>query len=338
MKKRKEPVVLLVVLALLLGITACGETGAPEAMIDPDTGSSPAVTAPADPTEDPVSTEDPDAGKPTVDPSGAEISVPEQIDTIVVLAPSLAEIVVALGRGDQIVGYDAYSVGLEGLPAEKVVLDTVDPDMEQLLALKPDVLMVSNLSLYDAENPYQPLIDNGVCVICVPTSDSIADIQSDIAFMAAVLSETEKGDALIADMQQEIDRIAAIAAGITEKKTVYFEISAAPYMYSFGTGVFLNEMIELLGAENILADQEGWLSVGEEIVVQANPDVILTNVNYMEDPIQEIKDRSGWDALTAVQNQDVYYIDNMASSLPDQNVVKALTQMAKAIYPEYYGE
>lgn len=338
MKKRKEPVVLLVLLTLLLSMTACGKTGAPEAAIGPDTTESPKVTAPADPTETPDPTEEPVAGKPTVDPSGAKISVPEQIDTIVVLAPSLAETVVALGHGDQIVGYDTNSVGLEGLSADKIVLDTVNPDMEQLLALKPDVLMVTNLSLYDAENPYQQLIDNGVCVVCVPTSDSIADIQSDIAFVAAVLGETQKGDALIADMQQEIDRITAIAAGITEKKTVYFEISAAPYMYSFGNGVFLNEMIELLGAENILADQEGWLSVGEETVVQANPDVILTNVNYIEDPVQEIKDRSGWDALTAVQNQDVYYIDNKASSLPNQNVVKALTEMAKAIYPEYYGE
>ena len=109
-------------------------------------------------------------------------------------------------------------------------------------------------------------------------------------------------------------------------------------MYSFGTGVFLNEMIELIGAENILAAQEGWLGVEEESVVQANPDVILTNVNYIDDPVQEIKDRSGWDVLTAVQNGAVYYIDNMASSLPDQNVIKALEQMAKAIYPEYYNQ
>ena len=172
--------------------------------------------------------------------------------------------------------------------------------------------------------------------MCVPTSDSLADIQSDIAFVASLLGETEKGEALISKMQQEIDRVAAIAANLTEKKKVYFEISAAPYMYRFGTGVFLNEMIELIGAENILADQEGWLSVGEETVVQANPDVILTNVNYIDDPIQEIKDRSGWDALAAVQDDQVYYIDNMASSLPDQNVVKALIQMAEAIYPEYY--
>ena len=312
MKKLKKPVVLLAVLTLVFGLTACGGTDSPG-------GASVSQTQ-----------------LPTVDPSGAEISVPEQIESIAVLAPSLAEIVVALGHGDQIVAYDINSIGLEGLSADLPALDTVSPDIEQLLALHPDVLMVSNLSLYDAENPYQQLIDNGICVVCVPTSDSIADIQSDIAFVAAVLDEAQTGEALISEMQREIDRIAAIGAGITEKKTVYFEISAAPYMYSFGTGVFLNELIELIGAENILADQEGWLSVGEESVVQANPDVILTNVNYIEDPVQEIMDRSGWNALAAVQNNGVYYIDNMASSLPDQNVVKALTQMAEAIYPEYY--
>lgn len=310
MKKLKKPVVWLAAWALVFGLAACGKT-----------------TEPAQ-----------QGQRPAVDPSGAEISVPEQIDSIVVLAPSLAEMVVTLGHEDQIIGYDTASIGLKGLAADLPTFDTVSPDMEQLLALHPDVLMVSNLSLYDAENPYQQLIDNGVCVVCVPTSDSIADIQSDIAFVAAVLGEAEAGEAIIQEMQQEIDRIAAIGAKITDKKTVYFEISAAPYMYSFGDGVFLDEMIELVGAENILADQEGWLGVEEESVVSANPDVILTNVNYIEDPVLEIRSRGGWDALTAVQNDAVYYIDNMSSSLPNHNVVIALRQMAEAIYPEYYGE
>lgn len=332
MKKLKKPVVMLAVWALVFGLTACGETGSPG-----ETGTPGEIGSHGEP----GSSGGPSVSQtqlPTVDPSGAEINVPEQINSIVVLAPSLAEMVVALGQGDKIIGYDTNSIGLEGLPADLPALDTVNPDMEQLMALHPDVLMVSNLSLYDAENPYKQLVDNGVCVVCVPTSDSIADIQEDITFVAAILKEGDKGQAIIAEMQQEIDRIAAIGAGITEKKSVYFEISAAPYMYSFGTGVFLNEMIELIGAENILAAQEGWLGVEEESVVQANPDVILTNVNYIDDPVQEIKDRSGWDVLTAVQNGAVYYIDNMASSLPDQNVIKALEQMAKAIYPEYYNQ
>ena len=108
-------------------------------------------------------------------------------------------------------------------------------------------------------------------------------------------------------------------------------------MYSFGSGVFLNEMIELIGAENVLAGQEGWLPVEAETIVAADPDVILTNVNYIDDPVAEILGRSGWEGMSAVQNEQVFYIDNMASSLSNQNVVKALDQMAKAVYPELFS-
>ena len=277
---------------------------------------------------------------PTEDPSGAPITVPDEIDSIVVLAPSLAEMVVALGHGDQIVGYDTNCAGLEGLDPDAAQFDLAAPDMESLAALESDLVLVSNMTLYDQTSPFQSLIDLGVCVACVPNSDSIADIESDIAFVAAVLGETEAGEAVISDMQAEVDRIAAIGAAIPEdeRKTVYFEISAAPYMYSFGSGVFLDEMITLIGADNLLADQEGWLSVEAETVVARDPDVILTNVNYIDDPVGEILSRDGWGGVTAVAEEQVFYIDNMASSLPDQNVVTAMEQMARAVYPEYYTE
>ena len=95
-------------------------------------------------------------------------------------------------------------------------------------------------------------------------------------------------------------------------------------------------MIEIIGGDNVLADQEGWLSVSEESVIVLNPDIVLTNVNYIEAPVDEIKSRDGWDAVSAVTNEDVYYIDNKLSSLPDQNIITALKQMAEAVYPDLY--
>ena len=281
-----------------------------------------------------------DAAPPTEDRSGAPIQVPEKIESIVTLAPSLAEMVTALGRGDQIVAYDTNSAGLDGLDPEAPQFDMVAPDMEQLAALEADLVLVTNMSLYDEVSPFQQLIDLGVCVACVPNSDSIQGIEDDIAFVAAVLGEDQAGQTLIDGMQADIDRIAAIGETIpdAERKSVYFEISAAPYMYSFGTGVYLNEMLELIGAENILADQKGWLAVEAETVAEADPDVILTNVNYIDDPVGEILSRDGWAGVTAVAEEQVYYIDNMASSLPNQNIVTALEQMAQAVYPEYYSK
>ena len=279
----------------------------------------------------------PEASKPTTDPSGAEMSIPDSIDSIVCLSPAVNEVLIALGVGDSLVAYDTQSVGLEGIPADLPTLDMMQPDMETLASLKPDVLFVSNMTLYDQENPFQQLIDMGVCVLCVPSANIIAEIESSLSFIAAAVGKSAEGDALIGGMQAELDRIAAIGESITEKKTVYFEIGAAPNLYSFGSGVFLNEMIELIGAENILADQEGWLAVEGETVASANPDVILTNVNYLDDAVGEILSRSGWEGVSAIQNKQVYYIDNMSSSLSNHNIVKALDEMAKAVYSDAYG-
>lgn len=337
----KRLISLLTLCALLLTLCACGG-GAASSQPPQESGTSPAVSQDVEPADssdtEPTSSPEAAPALPAVDPSGAAISIPEEIDSIVVLAPSIAETVVALGLGDKIVGYDLQSVGIAGLPENVPTFDTVNPDVEQLVALAPDVLMVSSLSLYDQQAPYQPLIDAGVCVICIPTSGSIEGVKSDIQFLAAALSASEAGQEVLDKLNGELDELAAVAASIPEekRKSVYFEISPAPYLYSTGSGTYLHEMIELVGGVNVLADQSSWINVEAETIVAANPDVIFTNVNYTDDPVGEILGRDGWAGVAAVVNEDVYYIDNMSSSLPNQNIVVALKQMLTALYPDDY--
>ena len=139
-------------------------------------------------------------------------------------------------------------------------------------------------------------------------------------------------------MKEKVDEIKAIGDKIEDKKTVYFEISPAPSLFSFGKSTFLNEMIEILGAKNIFADEDGWVSPTEESIIDANPDVIITNASYMENPTEEIKSREAWDTITAVKDNAVYLVDKNASSRPSQNSIKSLEEIAKAVYPEYYGK
>lgn len=330
----KRTISLLTLFALLLTLCACG--GEAASSQPPQEGSTPpAVTQDVEPT----ATQAPPS-LPTEDPSGASIDLPEKVESIVVLAPSIAETLVALGLQDKIVGYDTQSVGLDGLPGDVPTFDIQNPDVEQLVALAPDVLLVSSLSLYDQEAPYQPLIEAGICVICIPTSQSIEGVKSDIRFLSAAFQADAAGTALLDELDKQLKELADIAASVPEeeRKSVYFEISAAPYLYSTGGGTYLNEMIELVGGVNVLADQDGWISVEGEAVVAANPDVIFTNVNYIDNPVEEILSRDGWAGVAAVANQQVYSIDNMASSLPNQNIVVALRQMLEALYPDYCAD
>lgn len=272
------------------------------------------------------------------DREGTPIALPETIGRIACFGPSSTEVLCALGIADKLVAVDTYSANVEGISADLPMFDMMAPDAEQILALSPDVLLVAGMSKAESGDPYKPIKDAGVCVIYIPSSMSIEGIKEDIRYIAGVMGLSEKGGEIIAQMEADIAAIQEIGNTVAEKKSVYFEISAAPYMYSFGTGVFLHEMIGLIGATNVLSDQESWISVTDEAVLAANPDVILTSVNYIDAPIAEIMARPSWDALDAVKNGQVYSIDTDASNRPSQNIVKALLEMALAVYPELYGQ
>lgn len=270
------------------------------------------------------------------DPAGNEITVPKDIETIISMAPSITEVLVDLGYKDKIIAADTQTKTLGVLPEDLPYIDLMSPDIEQIIALKPDFIFATGMMMVEGNDPFKPVTDSGIPVAYIPSSESIEQIYNDTLFIAEVLKVEDKGQEIVDNMKEKVAAIKEIGDTITDKKSVYFEIGAAPYMYSFGRGVFLNEMIELIGATNALGGQESWISVSDEAVLAANPDVIITNVNYIEAPVEEIKMRSGWESIKAIQNDEVYYVDNMKSSLPNHNIVIALEQMAKAIYPDRY--
>lgn len=320
MKNMKRMIALLLACVMMCSIVACGAG---------ETSSH---------TEASTQTEVEKVVKPTKDRSGEDISVPENVERIVTLAPSITETLMNLGCTDKIVAVDTNtkSYEYEGLSQDLPAFDMMAPDNEQLAALNPDVVFISGMTATSGKDLYADLKDMGICVISIPSSYSIQGIKDDITFIASCVDEVEEGKQIVDTMTKQVDEIAEIGKTITDKKKVYFEIAAAPNAYSFGTNTFLNEMIELIGAENILADQEGWLSVETESVVSKNPDVILTSVNYLDDAVGEILSRKGWEAVNAIKDKQVYYIDNRASSLPNENIIKALKEMAVAIYPDVY--
>jgi len=343
----KKIIVRFLLVVLLIACTGCGsnDVKAPEADVKPDETQEADSDTAEDTTDgltDDAANDEMASGENTVaadlttDRQGNEITLPEQIERVMVAGPSNAEILVGLGYADKIAAADVYSGNVEGLNSDIPMFDMTAPDVEKILQLEPDVIFVTGMVQATGEDLYKPFKDAGVCVIYIPSSNSIASIEEDIRYIASVMGDVSKSDAIIQEMSEEINAIKAVGETITDKKKVYFEIAAAPNMYSFGDGVFLNEMIEIIGAENILKSEEKWITAADEAVVAGNPDVILTSVNYIDNPVDEIKGRAGWDAITAVKDDAVYYIDTDASNNPSQNIVKALKEMAKAIYPDKY--
>ena len=271
------------------------------------------------------------------DRAGNDVTMPNKIERIISTAPSNTEILVELGLADKLVAIDTYSSDVEGISDDVEKIDFLNPDAEAIIGLEPDLIIASGHNKSgSSDDPFKLVKEAGISVVYIPSSESIQGIYDDINFIADITNTKQKGQEIVDNMKSQIDEISQKAKNIKDKKKVYFEIAPAPNLYSFGNSTFLNEMIELIGAENIFKDENGWIAPSAESVIDKNPDVILTNVDYTENPVQEIKDREGFENVSAVKNNEVYLIDKNSSSRPSQYIIKALNEMAKAIYPDVY--
>ncbi len=274
-------------------------------------------------------------GKVT-DREGKEVTLPEKTDKIISLAPSITETLINLGLGDKLVAVDKYSLevleekGINDLP----IFDIMTPDAENIVALQPDIIFGTGMSKSDGTDPFAPMVEMGAFVTVIPTSTSIEGIKEDILYIGKVTKTEKEAQKIVEDYQNQINYILSKVEKVKKDKpiTVYFETSPMPNAYTFGQDTFLNDMINLLGGENIFSDQSGWLPVSEEQVVAKNPDIILTNATFLETPAEDIKNRKGWENINAIKNDNVFIIDKDSSSRANENSIVAFQEIAEALY------
>lgn len=268
------------------------------------------------------------------DRNGIEYEIPDKIEKIISTSPSNTDILVGLGLGDKIIAIDTFSSDIKGVKSDVVQLDIQNLDMEKIIELDPDILFINEFNFSGEDTKYDLLKKSGIQIVNIPAAESLQNIKDDISLISKITKTEEKGNELISDIDSAINTVKEKASHNTgEVKKVYFEINSAPYFYTFGTGTYLNEIIELCGAKNIYADQKGWLSNTEESILQANPDIILTNVSYEGYSYKEILNRKGWNMINAVKNNKVYYVDSNATSRASQNVAQGIKEIANAINP-----
>ena len=286
-----------------------------------------AACTPADDTTEPVTT--------TVQTEADEQDAVAQELRLVSTAADITELLDGLLLSESIVAADSYSLGIGNVDPEVCTLDYTNPDVETIISLEPDVVFVSGSSTDGTVDPYSALSDAGVNVVYIPTAESISGIIDNIELIAENTGAEDKAEELTASIDEAVADAKARAESLGgEKVSVYFEISAAPWFYSFGSNTYLDEIISICGGENIYSEETGWISNTEESILAANPQVILTNVMYDGYDYNEIYSREGWDTIDAVVNHRVYSIDANASSRGSQNIVKAIEEISLAIIPD----
>jgi iron complex transport system substrate-binding protein len=273
-----------------------------------------------------------------LDRSGRTVTINGPINRVVSTAPSNTEIIVDLGLADKLVAIDRYSTDVwDQVPAGLMLIDFSYPDAEAILGLEPDLILASGHNVtVSGDDPFRLLKEMGIPVAYISMSTSIEGIYGDIAFVADLLSEKSRGDQLISSMKAQVDELTRRTAQAAAKRTVFFKVSAATEIYTFGRDSYINDMISTVNGRNIFGDDNWILTPSVEAIIERNPDVIITSVNYMPDPIGEIKSRDGFSHISAVMDNRIYQVDANSVSRPSSRIMLALNQMARAVYPELY--
>ncbi|KOS63263.1 cobalamin-binding protein [Lysinibacillus agricola] len=292
-----------------------------------------------DTNKDTVSKEDQQVEKTSYkvkDDRGVEVEFAAVPKTVVSLQPSNTEILYALGVGDKIVGATEYDTYPEEAQKIERVSDSVTFNSERILALKPDIVIAYTTGNDETLNALKGLEDAGIKVFAIQSAKSFDDVYGDIQQIATVMGIEDKGEKLNEDIKAKIAEVQAKVKEVKEPKNIFLEISPKPQIFTAASGTFQQEILNAANVNNVFAELKGWKEISEEDVIAKNPEVILTTVNYVDNPAAEILSRDGWNSIAAIQNKAIYYIDTDISNRPGPRIGEAVELIAKAVYPELF--
>ncbi|WP_042463879.1 ABC transporter substrate-binding protein [Neobacillus dielmonensis] len=283
-------------------------------------------------------TEQAQAAFPTTikDALGNNITIEKKPEKIVSLMPSNTEITYALGLGDEIVGVSDF----DNYPEEatkKEKMGGTEINLEKIIALKPNLVLAHASSAHNSEAGLKQLQDAGIPVLIVNDAQNFDQVYDSILMVGKATGETLKAEELVKGMKEKLAEIKKKASEITEKKKVFVEVSPAPEIYSPGKNTFMNEMLTAINAENVSGDLDGWAKVDQEAVIKQNPDVIITTYGYyVDNSIEQVLSRAGWENVTAVKNKQVIDVDSDRVTRSGPRIIEGVEDLAKAIYPEVF--
>jgi iron complex transport system substrate-binding protein len=212
---------------------------------------------------------------------------------IVSLLPSLTETVCALGQCQRLVGVDRYSNYPPSVTKLPQVGGGMDPNIEAILALHPDVVLAARSSRSAAR-----LVSLGIPVFALEPKNH-ADVQRAIAKLAQLLEITD-GHKLWREIDAGLDAAAQSIPAPVRGTRVYFEVNRGPF--GAGEASFIGETLTRLGVKNILPAKLGpFPQINPELVVRENPDLIMVGQANLEG----MEQRPGWGHIRAIREHHV---------------------------------
>ncbi|MFM9900463.1 MAG: ABC transporter substrate-binding protein [Polaromonas sp.] len=259
------------------------------------------------------------------DDRGISVTLAQPPQRIVSLLPSLTEGVCGMEQCQRLVGVDRYSNYPASVQALPKLGGGMDPNIEAIVALRPDLVLVAASSRASAR-----LEALGLKVVALETK-SHADVRRVLRVLGVLLAvPPEQGaDRLWRVIDSSVSAASQSLSAKAKNTRVYFEVSRGPY--AAGESSFIGETLTRLGVKNVVPASLGpFPKLNPEFIVRANPDLIMAGNRSM----QAMTSYPGWGSIKAVKNQRICSFSNEEADVvvrPGPRMAEAARIMAKCL-------
>jgi len=243
-----------------------------------------------------------------------------------------------MGLGDHIVGRTTYCLHPPEAAALPAVGDTLHLDLEAIIRAEP-TLAFTVTRLPETVRRLEGL---GIRVVPVE-NDRMGQLREAIATIGRETGRPEAAAALLKTIEADLAAVRGRVAGLARPRTLFaFPMTVgSPRIMIAGRGSFVDELLDVAGAENAYPDAADWPTVSPQQVVAMQPEVVVINAAVPGPAGRDEAIRRGWESLSsvpAVRDGRVYVLPEAYLTIPGPRVGQAARVLAETIHPDLAGE
>ncbi|MBI2875515.1 MAG: cobalamin-binding protein [Candidatus Tectomicrobia bacterium] len=272
-------------------------------------------------------------------PNGAPAASASPPQRIVSLAPSLTEILFALGLGNRVVGVTDFCDYPEAARRRPKVGGYVTPSLEAIVGLKPQLVVavpdVTNRALLERLSQLE-------IQVLRHEARGLPDIWSTIEAIGRTTGTQPQAQRLVAEMRERMERVREQTRRAPQVR-VLFVFAYDPLVVA-GGGTFFDELIRLAGGTNVAGDSRvRYPKYSLEEVLRRDPQVILLpgrhGVSADLLPAQDsAQPWQRWPGISAVRQGRIYTVNDTALIRPGPRLIQGLELLARLLHPELWGQ
>ncbi|NOR11811.1 MAG: ABC transporter substrate-binding protein [Candidatus Aminicenantes bacterium] len=257
---------------------------------------------------------------------------------IICAAPSVTEIVFALGIGERVVGISDFSTYPPEVRTIPRIGGLINPNKEKITSLQPDLLIIQGQN----ESLARFCREHKIRFLSIEIN-SLEDIWAAIHTIGQTLRAEKNASALIQKIKADLQEIKGRIHNLPPKK-VFLTLGHTPGdltgLMTTGPGTFLHELVSVAGGENIFSDATGlYPQISKESLVKRQPEVIIEALpgGIPEEKLKLLeKDWLQFPMLPAVQSGNIHYLTEDFLLIPSVRIAQTVRRFAKIFHPEAF--